>query len=177
MKLLHQPWLHRLLAVLLGLLFVYASHDKIWKRALPAPAASADTAQAGSQETGPAAFARIIYRYQVVGPDARLPPLVANLVAVTLPWVELLVGLSLITGLWRREAAFVVALLLLVFVLAVGSTLWRGIDIQNCGCFSLGADGRQAGLRLVLGDLGLLLAALWVAFGRCEAPRKVVVAR
>lgn len=170
MSVLRRPWLHRLLAALLGLLFIYASHDKIWKRSLPAPA-GATPAAASNQETGPAAFARVVYRYQVVGPNDRLPPLVANLVAVTLPWVELLAGLLLLAGVWRREAALVVALLLVVFVLAVGSTLVRGIDIQNCGCFSLGAAGREAGLRLVLGDLALLAAAAWLAFGPCD-PRR-----
>jgi uncharacterized membrane protein YkgB len=37
-------------------------------------------------------------------------------VAVTLPWVELVAGLLLITGVWRREAALVVALMLVVFL-------------------------------------------------------------
>lgn len=172
MNLLRHPWLQRVLAALLGLVFVYASHDKIWKRTLPATPTLEVGAQTGPQETGPAAFARIVYRYQVVGPSAQLPPMLANLVAVMLPWVELLAGLLLLTGIWRREAALVVALLLLVFVLAVGSTLVRGIDVQNCGCFSLGAGGRQAGVLLVVGDLGLLAVAAWLAFGPGDTRRR-----
>ena len=63
------------LRLLLGAFFVYASLDKI---------------------ANPAGFARIVYQWQVAGPVA------SNLVAVTLPWVELVAGLLLIAGVWRR---------------------------------------------------------------------------
>lgn len=152
-----REFIPRVLAVALGLVFVYASHDKIWQRAGP-PAADAQ-ASAAPATSGPAAFARVIYRYQIIGPNASLPPLVANLLAVTLPWIELLAGVLLISGLWRREAALLAGVLLLVFVGAVGSALWRGIDLENCGCFNLGSQGRRAGLGLIAGDLALAAAA------------------
>ena len=98
--LLHSPRLHLLLRLLLGGYFVYASLDKI---------------------ADPAAFAKIVYQWQVSG------PVPSNLVAVTLPWVEILAGLLLIAGVWRREAALVIALLLVVFLAAAGSVLARGI--------------------------------------------------
>jgi putative oxidoreductase len=125
-----------------GGVFVYASLSKI---------------------ADPRAFAKIVYHYQVVGPNASLGFVPANLVAVALPWVELIAGALLIAGVWRREAAAVTAVLLLVFVAAVTSTLARGIDIQNCGCFALDASGRAAGWKLIAGDLALLAAALVVA--------------
>jgi uncharacterized membrane protein YphA (DoxX/SURF4 family) len=90
--------------------------------------------------------------------------LLPNLLGVVLPWVEVLVGILLIRGLWRREAALLTAAMLIVFIGAVASTLVRGIDIENCGCFSLDAHGRAAGLTLILQDLGLLAAALVLAF-------------
>jgi uncharacterized membrane protein YphA (DoxX/SURF4 family) len=142
-RLLSNVWPQRGLALLLGGVFVFASHDKIW---------------------WPERFARILYHYQVIGPSAFLPPLLPNLFAVILPWVELLAGLALIFGLWRREVSLLSGLMLLVFIGAVLSTLWRGIDIENCGCFSLNAQGRAAGLVLVLEDLGLLVAAAVLAF-------------
>lgn len=143
MRLLRHPALHWVLAIAVGGLFVYASLSKI---------------------ADPRAFAKIVYHYQVVGPSATLGFLPANLVAVALPWVELIAGVLLVSGLWRREAAVIVAVLLAVFVAAVGSTLARGIDIQNCGCFALDASGRAAGFKLIAGDLALLAAALVVAF-------------
>ena len=108
--LLRSARLHLVLRLVLGGFFVYASIDKI---------------------ASPAAFARIVYQWQVAG------PVPSNLVAVTLPWVELLGGALLIAGVWKREAALVVALLLVVFLGAAGSVLARGIDVENCGCTSL----------------------------------------
>jgi uncharacterized membrane protein YphA (DoxX/SURF4 family) len=150
-KVLRHPALHWILAIAVGAVFVYASVDKI---------------------LDPRAFAKIVYHYQVVGPSASLGFVPANLLAVWLPWLELLVGALLITGMWRREAAALSALMLVVFVAAVGSTLARGIDIQNCGCFALDDSGRAAGWKLIAGDLALLAAALVVAFvpTRAEDP-------
>jgi len=85
----------------------------------------------------PAAFAKVVYQWQVLG------PVLSNLLAVTLPWVEILAGGLLIFGVWRKEAALVIALLLVVFLLARGLVLARGIDIENCGCTSL-AKSEQA---------------------------------
>jgi uncharacterized membrane protein YphA (DoxX/SURF4 family) len=141
--LLRSPRLHLLLRLLLGAFFVYASLDKIWS---------------------PAAFAKIVYQWQVVGPVA------SNLVAVTLPWIELLAGLLLIAGVWRRESALVIALLLVFFIVAAGSVLARGIDVENCGCVSVAKAGppsawppawtKGVGWFLVTRNLVLLGAAL-----------------
>jgi uncharacterized membrane protein YphA (DoxX/SURF4 family) len=140
-KLLRHPALYWAVAIALGALFIYASHDKIG---------------------APRDFARIVYHYRLVGPSAELGFLPANLLAVVLPWVELVCGVLLIIGLWRREAAALTAAMLVVFVFAVGWALFQGIDIKNCGCFSVSGDGRSAGIKLILGDLGLLAAALYL---------------
>jgi uncharacterized membrane protein YphA (DoxX/SURF4 family) len=109
--------LHVALRLLLGAFFVYASLDKI---------------------AHPAAFAKPVYLWQVAA------PVPSNLVAVTLPWVELVAGALLVAGAWRREAALVIALLLVVFLVAAASVLARGIDVQNCGCTSLAATDPAA---------------------------------
>jgi putative oxidoreductase len=141
--LLHHPRLHLLLRLLLGGFFVYASLDKIWS---------------------PASFAKIVYQWQVVGPVA------SNLAAVTLPWVELVAGLLLVAGVWKRESALVIALLLVVFIVAAGSVLARGIDVQNCGCVSVAEEAapsawppawtKGVGWFLVTRNIVLLGAAL-----------------
>jgi len=135
------------LRMLLAAFFVYASHDKI---------------------ASPAGFAKIVYQWQVAG------PLASNLVAVTLPWVELVAGLLLIVGVWRREAALVIALLLVVFLAAAASVLARGIDVVNCGCVSVAKEAVDAawppawmkgvGWFLVARNLLMLAAALVIAF-------------
>ena len=93
--------------------------------------------------------------------------------AVALPWTEALAGLLLIAGVWRREAAAAVSALLLSFLAAVGWALYRGIDIQNCGCFTVDGAGREAGLWLMLGDAALLAVAVFLAAAptRPEAER------
>jgi len=143
----HHPRLEIVLRLLIGAFFVYASLDKIWN---------------------PAAFAKIVYQWQVVG------PVPSNLVAVTLPWVELLAGLLLLVGVWRRESALVVALMLVVFLVAAGSVMARGIDVENCGCVSVQkaeaasswppAWTEGVGWFLVSRNLVLLGVALAIAF-------------
>jgi putative oxidoreductase len=149
MRALRHPALHWLLALAVGGVFVYASLSKI---------------------ADPQAFAKIVYHYQLIGPSTSLGFMPANLLAVSLPWLELIVGVLLIAGFWRREAALVSALMLAVFVAAVTSALVRGIDIQNCGCFALDASGRAAGWKLIAGDLALLAAALVIAYVPTRAP-------
>lgn len=142
MRLLRAKPLHALIGVGLGVVFLYASYDKILH---------------------PGDFARIVYHYQLIGPSQHVGPWAANLLAVTLPWIEVVVGLALLSGVWRREGALVAAALLVVFVGAVAAALVRGIDLENCGCFSVSGEGRAAGIKLILGDLAMLLAALVLA--------------
>ena len=99
-------------------------------------------------------FARAIANYRL------LPEALVNLVAVTLPWVELACGLLLLAGQWVRSAALVSAFLLCVFVVAVSITLARGLDI-NCGCLNTDA-GRKVGVRLLVEDLLLIGAAAFL---------------
>jgi uncharacterized membrane protein YphA (DoxX/SURF4 family) len=141
--LLRHPRTHLLLRLLLGAFFVFASLDKI---------------------ASPAAFAKIVYQWQVIG------PVPSNLVAVTLPWIEIVAGLLLIAGVWKRESALVIALMLVVFIVAAGSVMARGIDVENCGCVSLAKAGaptawppawmKGVGWFLVTRNLVLLAAAL-----------------
>jgi uncharacterized membrane protein YphA (DoxX/SURF4 family) len=152
-ELRRHPRVQLVFRLLLGGFFVFASLDKIWS---------------------PAAFAKIVYQWQVVG------PVPSNLVAVTLPWVELLAGLLLLAGVWKRESALVVALMLVVFLVAAGSVMARGIDVENCGCVSvakaeaasswLPAWTKGVGWFLVSRNVVLLGAALALAFA--PPPRK-----
>ncbi len=101
--------------LILGAVFIYASIDKILH---------------------PAAFAKAIYNYQI------LPDTLINLTAVMLPWLELIVGLFLIIGLFREGSVCIATLLMLVFLGAMIFNLARGLDI-HCGCFSTSADGES----------------------------------
>ena len=99
--------------LILGAVFIYASIDKI---------------------AHPEAFAKAVYNYQI------LPGFLINLTAIILPWLELILGLFLIIGLFREGSAFIVTLLLIVFFVAIIFNLARGLDI-HCGCFSTSTEG------------------------------------
>lgn len=104
----------------------------------------------------PPAFAHMIYNYRL------LPGGAINALALVMPWVELLVGAALILGVWKREAAIVAGILLLVFLVAIGVNLARGHAV-DCGCFDVRSAGKSreqllAEMRWVLiRDVGLLL--------------------
>lgn len=96
-----------------------------------------------------------------------------RLVAYTLPFVELATGLGLLTGLGRRAAALTAVALHALLVSVVIATLWRGIPVENCGCFGVFL-ARPVGLQTLVEDLVMLAAsalALWLTFPR-RAPRR-----
>src|SRR5262249_10116419 len=81
-----------------------------------------------------------------------------NAFSVVLPWVEVTTGLLLIVGVWRREAALTAGLMLVMFLAGVSWALAHGIDIENCGCFSVSGEGPAAGAKLILHGPGVLPA-------------------
>ena len=64
-----------------------------------------------------------------------LPELLVNPGAVWLPWLELLLGLCLISGFWCEGATVLTAGLFAVFWVLLIVSAARGIDVA-CGCFS-----------------------------------------
>lgn len=99
--------------VILGCVFIYASLDKI---------------------VHPELFAEAVYNYQL-SPEAAV-----NLVALWLPWLELLSGSLLVLGVWVHGSSFILSGLMLIFLASLGINLARGLDI-HCGCFtSQGSD-------------------------------------
>ncbi len=122
--------------VILGVIFIYASLDKI---------------------AHPEQFARIIYNYKI------LPPFLINVFAITLPWVELIAGLFLILGIFTESASLLICMMLMVFVVAISINLYRGIDL-NCGCFSTDPAGKKEGANLLIKDFIFLFLGIMVFF-------------
>jgi len=131
-----QNFLSIVLRVFLGLVFVWASWGKI---------------------LDPAGFAIIIQNYRI------LPAWAVNPTALVLPWIEILSGLSLLTGWFMRGSLLIINFLLLVFAVAFIINIQKGIDI-NCGCFSLTPETAKGMYCYLLRDLLLLCAGLWVFF-------------
>jgi uncharacterized membrane protein YphA (DoxX/SURF4 family) len=119
----------------------------------------------------PAAAERAVRAYRLL-PEALVGP-----VAFGLPVVEIAIGLALLAGVLVRSAALATAVLMAVFVAAVGSAWARGLQI-DCGCFGGGgpvAAGRTAYPGEVARDVGLLLVAL--ALARWPASRLALGSR
>ena len=109
----------------------------------------------------PASFAKSIWQYHM------MPGSLINLMALILPWLELLIGLAIILGLTYRGAILWANLLLVVFIIALASTIVRGIDI-DCGCFKAGKSATGPAWQALLFDLGATVFAihLWLSRSR-----------
>ena len=92
---------------------------------------------------------------------AILPAVLINLLAMGLPPFEIVCGLLLIGPWTRRVGSLAVAVILVVFMIALSSALLRGLTL-DCGCFGVGAPSRpRMWLELAL-DAALLSGALFV---------------
>jgi uncharacterized membrane protein YphA (DoxX/SURF4 family) len=118
--------------IFLGALFIYASWDKI---------------------LDPAAFAAVITNYQI------LPAMLVNVTALVLPWLELVCGICLVLNRWTRGSALIVLVLMVVFLAALGSSAYRGIDIA-CGCFTLTGEAPKNMWGYLARDVALLALAI-----------------
>lgn len=148
---MHRLWklstLSGLLRLLLAVIFIYASFDKI---------------------RHPADFAAIVGNYKV------LPESLINLTAIILPWLELVLGALLLLGRWLEGAFLLVNLLLLTFWAVLVSNYFRGIDI-NCGCFSTKQAEAQGMLRYMLRDVFFVFLGIGAAWIHCKISGAVVM--
>ena len=97
---------------ILGAVFIYASLDKI---------------------ANPISFSTNIDNYHIS------PIAINNLAALILPWVELIIGLSLISGVFLDGASILTIALLVFFIFIITQAYMRGISL-NCGCFKTAID-------------------------------------
>lgn len=116
----------------------------------------------------PTQFLKLMRQYEAL-PDSL--PYFLNLVAVVLPWIEMLCGLALLLGVAVRGAALVSTAMLALFTPMI---LLRGLEIYSAGGVSL-CDvnfdcGCGAGVVFLCHKLaentGLLLLAVLVMFSR-----------
>jgi len=120
--------------IILGIVFIYASYDKILH---------------------PAAFAKIIYNYQI------LPDELINLSAIFLPWLELTIGSLLIIGIWLPGSVFIGNIILIIFFCALMYNKARGFDI-NCGCFSTSENETTESTLYLIRDFSFIIIAVYL---------------
>ena len=95
-----------------------------------------------------------------------LPVSLANFLGYTLPWVEIGVGLLLITGALVRISGLMDAITMLAFIIAISQAWARGLSI-DCGCFGGGGaidpeDTKY--LSEIIRDIGLLMLGIYLYF-------------
>ncbi len=136
---------------ILGGVFIYASIDKI---------------------THQHAFAYIIYNYHL------LPEILVHITAITMPWLEIVAGVCVVTGVFKRTGAVILGGLLLVFAVAISYNLARGLKF-DCGCFStVTTEAGSDAVGLLIRDLMLMIpAAIIIFFHRKPAAAGVARAR
>ncbi|MBI4676522.1 MAG: DoxX family membrane protein [Elusimicrobia bacterium] len=109
---------------------------------------------AGKAGAPPEEFAAAIEAYALVPPALILP------IAVLVPWAEVVAGFALLAGWLTRWTAAAAAGLFGVFITALSSTMVRGIELADCGCFGFGF--RLAPSQTVFLDIFLAGAACWL---------------
>ncbi|PIU66452.1 MAG: DoxX family protein [Armatimonadetes bacterium CG07_land_8_20_14_0_80_40_9] len=131
-------WLILSIRIIIGAVFIYASIDKI---------------------IHPDRFAEIIMDYEILHWN------IINIFAIWLPWLELVVGLLIISGIWVRPCAFLLSILCILFITGIAFTLAHGVAL-HCGCFST-SSSEEVRTWLSLWQEGLLLIGciwLWIAY-------------
>ena len=99
--------------LILGVTFIYASYNKI---------------------LAPAEFAKLVYGYDL------FPHETINLISITIPFIELISGIALITGIYTRAAALIIIGMLIAFIISISINVIRGHEF-DCGCFSAEQKG------------------------------------
>tara|TARA_B100001029_G_C15062121_1_gene459444 strand:+ start:3981 stop:4439 length:459 start_codon:yes stop_codon:yes gene_type:complete len=126
---------------ILGFIFIYASLDKIYD---------------------PKTFSDLIDNYHIT------PYFLHNLFALILPWVELIIGISLITNIYFEASLNIIIVLLIWFIFILSQAVLRGID-THCGCFKanediLKTDFKALLIKRILEDVVFLGMALILKF-------------
>ena len=114
---------------------------------------------AGATKIGhPLTAQRAVQAYEIF-PDG-----LANTIGLALPFLEVILGVLLVLGLFTRPVAIVSTLLMVAFIIGISQAWARGLTI-DCGCFGGGgtiAAAQTHYLSETLRDVGLALCALWL---------------
>ncbi|MFW9924919.1 MAG: MauE/DoxX family redox-associated membrane protein [Candidatus Thorarchaeota archaeon] len=121
--------------LILSLTFVYASYHKI---------------------ADPAGFAKILYGYAI------FPDFSINILAITIPFIELTAGFCLFFKVLPLSALLLINGLLSGFILLIGFNLLRGHQF-DCGCFAFSAEKQMvSNIYLLIRDVLMLFAGIYL---------------
>ena len=127
-KLIDNPVLILIIRSFIGVLFIFYGVAKI---------------------ADPSQFANEIGNYGMT------PDFITQLMALILPWAELIVGVLLLFKNYQNENGLIATAMLLMFTFAVIFAFASGLDI-NCGC-SGGNAQQKVGWLKILENFGLII--------------------
>jgi len=108
--------------LILGLVFIFASYHKI---------------------LDPASFSDNIHNFHLT------PASVENIAGLVIPWLELILGVFLIFGVFLEGSTSLTIGLYIFFIIILSQAVIRGIDV-HCGCFKTEAGAGVADLKMGL---------------------------
>ena len=138
---LMHPFVRRGCQLAAGLIFVYAALPKI-----------ADLR----------AFAGSVHNFHLE--PFGVPVAAVNLLAMTIPWIELTAGLAMLLGIKTRAGAFVYVGLMTLFTLGVVAAMARGLSF-DCGCFGK-ATSTTVGAKKLAENFAMLAVGIVAALER-----------
>ena len=143
-NLFRNQWMELTARLILGVTFIYASYNKI---------------------LAPAEFAKLVYGYDL------FPPETINLISITIPFIELISGIALITGIYKRAAALIIIGMLIAFIISISINVIRGHEF-DCGCFSVETNQAAKSAKYILGrDVILLILGSYLFMYGLDKPR------
>lgn len=146
-KTIKSPCVELILRFFIGVIFIYASIHKI---------------------VYPAQFAKIVYGY------ALFPPITINLIAIIVPYLELIMGSALILGIYTRAAAIISASLLFSFIIIISINMIRGHEF-DCGCFTDNSKYLpHSTSMLLIRDIICFIIAIYITFYRKKRVKPVL---
>ncbi len=125
-----------LFRIILGFVFIYASIYKIAE---------------------PSDFAASINNYKI------FPVFTVNILAILLPWLELITGIFMIFGIFVKASSYIITFFMAAFTVLVFITILRGIDI-SCGCYTSDINSAPVGWSKFAENSILFLMSLLVYY-------------
>lgn len=140
-RVIDDDYLTLLFRFIIGLTFIFAAYYKIVE---------------------PSDFAKSIWYYHM------LPGKLINLMALIMPWVELLCGLGLIFGVYYRGSVLLINIMMVMFIIALSYAVINGISI-DCGCFKASKAGTDSAKATLWRDLGMMILTVQLLISRSKA--------
>ena len=107
-------------------------------------------------------FSQSIENYKI------LPIFIVNIVAIFIPWLELVAGGFLLLGICIKENSTIILTLIVVFTLGIISAIMRNLDI-DCGCQGT-FDGQKVGFLKIIENIALIV----IAYLSIRIPKQVL---